>query len=480
MIAKLPSVITEKFFEPFCLSLEKLNDIMNELTASGCDLADIYLDHHQSQSWNMEDSTFKNNSYDAGYGAGLRAIKNELIGFASTTDLTTDSLLKSASKARLLLPHSTPAQFNENQLIEPKNLFPGNQQLLDAAIVEPFLRRCDSYARSLHQDCQQVILNLSLERQLVLIYREDRKLCWDDRPMIRFNCSIVLQEEGKPASSGYSGGGGRYDFTSWIDSNQALSIVDEALRLALVDAVAQPAPMGPMPVILGAGWPGVLIHEAVGHGLEADFIRKKSSIYHDQLGKMVASPLCTIIDDGRQENLRGSLGVDDEAEPTQATILIENGILKNFLFDRHQAFLMGKKSTGNGRRESALHCPMPRMTNTYLASGNDSLEDMIKSVSHGIYAVNFGGGSVDITSGQFVFSASEAYLIENGRVGPALKGVTLIGNGPAVLKKISMVGSNSQFDPGIGVCGKNGQGVPVTVGQPAVKVDELVVGGTHG
>jgi TldD protein len=235
-----------------------------------------------------------------------------------------------------------------------------------------------------------------------------------------------------------------------------------------------------MPVILGSGWPGVLIHEAVGHGLEADFIRKKSSIYHDKLGELVASPVCTIIDNGCIAGYRGSLGIDDEGEPTQSTTLIENGILKNFLFDRHQAFLMGTVSTGNGRRESALHCPMPRMTNTFLAAGQDSTAAMIESVPYGIYAVNFGGGSVDITSGQFVFSASEAYIIEKGQLKQPIKGATLIGNGPAVLKKISMVGHELRFDPGIGVCGKNGQGVPVTVGQPALKIDEIVVGGTNG
>lgn len=476
----LPSCVTKQFFEPFGLSLASLDTIMSQLTEHGCDLADIYLDYHQSQSWNIEDSTFKNNSYDAGFGAGLRAIKNELIGFSSTTDLSPQALRQSAAKAKLLLPQQSKRPPQARHIAAPLKLFPSEQHLLDATIVEPFLHRCDAYARSLHPHCEQVMLNLSLQRQLVLIYREDGRLAWDDRPMLRFNCTIVLQEPGKKPSSGYSGGGGRCDFMAWVSSDAAFFIIDEALRLALVDAKAEPAPMGAMPVILGAGWPGVLIHEAVGHGLEADFIRKKSSIYHDQQGQLVASPLCTIIDDGSIAGLRGSLGVDDEAQPTQKTTLIENGVLKNFLFDRHQAFLMGVQSTGNGRRESALDCPMPRMTNTYLAPGHDRLEDMIASVSHGIYAVNFGGGSVDITSGQFVFSANEAYLIEKGRLGPALKGVTLIGCGPTVLKKISMVGAQHAFDPGIGVCGKNGQGVPVTVGQPALKVDELVVGGTHG
>lgn len=479
-MAEIPDVIKQQFFEPFGLNGPSLNNIMAELTTTGPDLADIYFDYQQSQSWNMEDSTFKNSSYDAGYGAGLRAIKKELIGFASTTDLSVPALMTQAQRARLLLPEHSKIVLPPQSMHAPQQLFVPEQQLLTADQIEPFLVDCDNYARSLSPHCQQVLLNLSVSRQLVLIYREDGRLSWDDRPMLRFNCTIVLQNPSKPPCRGYSGGGGRCDFQKWFNTRSAKDIIDEALRLALVDEQAEPAPMGSMPVILGAGWPGVLIHEAVGHGLEADFIRKKSSIYHDQLGQMVASEHCTIIDDGQLPSLRGSLGVDDEGEPTQCTTLIKDGVLKQFLFDRHQALLMGRHSTGNGRRESALHCPMPRMTNTYLASGNHNDDEMIASVAHGIYAVNFGGGSVDITSGQFVFSASEAYLIENGRLGKPLKGATLIGHGPSVLKKISMVGAHSRFDPGIGVCGKNGQGVPVTVGQPAVKVDELVVGGTHG
>ncbi len=339
------------------------------------------------------------------------------------------------------------------------------------------LQRVDACARQADPRVIQANVSLAAEYETVIIMAADGHLAADVRPLIRLNISVVVEQNGR-REQGYAGGGGRFDYRYFIENDLGTVYAREAVRQALVNLEAIDAPAGTMPVVLGPGWPGVLLHEAVGHGLEGDFNRKGTSVFSGRMGTQVASSLCTVVDDGTLPNRRGSLNVDDEGTPTQCTVLIEKGILRNYLQDKRNARLMGMKSTGNGRRESYAHLPMPRMTNTYMLAGESAPEDIIGSVKKGIYAVNFGGGQVDITSGKFVFSASEAYLIENGKVTAPVKGATLIGNGPDVLTKVSMVGNDLKLDTGIGVCGKDGQSVPVGVGQPTLRVDALTVGGT--
>jgi TldD protein len=340
------------------------------------------------------------------------------------------------------------------------------------------LQRVDAYIRQKDNRVIQVTVSLAGEYETVLVMASDGHMAADVRPLVRFNVSLIVEQNGR-RESGYSGGGGRFNYQYFLQGDKAFEYADEALRQALVNLDAIDAPAGPMPVVLGPGWPGVLLHEAVGHGLEGDFNRKGISAYSGRMGERVASPLCTVVDNGTLPDRRGSLNVDDEGTPTQNNVLIENGILKNYMFDKRNARLMGVASTGNGRRESYADLPIPRMTNTYMLAGQSDPKDIIASVKRGLYAVNFGGGQVDITSGKFVFSASEAYLIEDGKIGAPVKGATLIGNGPDVLTKVSMVGNDLKLDTGVGICGKDGQSVPVGVGQPTLRVDELTVGGTR-
>jgi TldD protein len=340
------------------------------------------------------------------------------------------------------------------------------------------MQQVDRYIRTKDSHIVQVNISLAGEYETILVIASDGHLAADVRPLVRFNVSVIIEHNGR-RESGYAGGGGRYDYRQFMQDDQAFKYADEALRQATVNLDAIDAPAGTMKVVLGPGWPGVLLHEAVGHGLEGDFNRKGISAFSGRMGQRVASPLCTIVDDGTLHNRRGSLNIDDEGNPTQCNVLIENGILRSYMMDKRNARLMGVKSTGNGRRESYAHLPLPRMTNTYMLAGESSPEDIIASVDKGIYAVNFGGGQVDITSGKFVFSACEAYLIENGKIGAPVKGATIIGNGPEVLMKVSMVGNDLKLDAGVGICGKDGQSVPVGVGQPTLRVDEITVGGTR-
>jgi TldD protein len=336
----------------------------------------------------------------------------------------------------------------------------------------------DAYLRAKDSRIIQVNVSLAAEYETVMVMASDGHVGADVRPLVRFNVSCIVEDNGR-RESGYAGGGGRYDYEYFLKGGLAFKFADEALRQALVNMTAVEAPAGPMTVVLGPGWPGVLLHEAVGHGLEGDFNRKGISVYSDRMGQRVASDLCTIVDNGTLPGRRGSLNMDDEGVPTQNNILIEKGILKNYMMDKRNARLMGVESTGNGRRESYSSLPLPRMTNTYMLPGESDPQDIIRSVKKGLYAVNFGGGQVDITSGKFVFSASEAYLIEDGKVTSPVKGATIIGNGPDVLTRVSMVGNDLKLDEGVGVCGKDGQSVPVGVGQPTLKVDEITVGGTR-
>jgi TldD protein len=339
------------------------------------------------------------------------------------------------------------------------------------------LNRIDAEARQQDPRVKEVIVSLAGVHEVMMVAASDGTLAADVRPLVRCNVTVIVEQDGRREQAS-SGGGGRSDYSFFVDENRASGYASEAVRQALVNLEAVDAPAGSLPVVLGPGWPGILLHEAIGHGLEGDFNRKGTSAFSGMVGRQVASPLCTVVDDGTLSGRRGSLNVDDEGTPAQNTVLIENGILKGYMQDRMNAGLMGVSATGNGRRESYAHLPMPRMTNTYMHAGPHDPQEIIASVDKGLYAVNFGGGQVDITSGKFVFSASEAYLIENGKVTAPVKGATLIGNGPDVLKRVSMLGNDLRLDPGVGTCGKEGQSVPVGVGQPTMLIDELTVGGT--
>jgi len=478
----LPSFISAGFLEPWKLTTDDLIAVVNTLSRHDQIGADLYLEHQNSQQWSIEDSAFKDGRAHCGYGAGLRTIVGAQIGFASTSDLRLASLMRQAAKAGSLLgdPRKIFAGIHAHNRVNPI-VFPYNSDIVmhsDAEAIQDYLAQMDRKIREQSPLFSQVSIDFSQSLSQCLIVREDGQLAWDRRPMIHLSATGFLTKNGQ-TYTGRMGFGGRYSWEDFIMAGNCEEIAMEIYRLALLEQAAKPAPSGSMPVILGPGWPAVLIHEAVGHGIEADFNRKKTSVYHDQCGQSVASSLCTIIDDGTCPDLRGSLAIDDEGEDTSKTVLIENGILKNYLFDRQNAALMGCKTTGNGRRESAFSPPMPRMTNTYMAPGMHSVEEMIESVEDGLYAVNFGGGSVDITSGQFVFSTQEAYRIAKGKIKEPVRGATLIGIGPEVLKRISMVGKDFQHDRGVGTCGKNGQSVPVTVGQPSLKINQLVVGGEN-
>jgi TldD protein len=452
---------------------------MYQLAGKNVDYADLYFQSSYSESWLLENGIIKGGSFDIDRGVGVRAISGEKTGFAYADDILMPALEQAAHAARSIVKQG------DSQIVQGWHKAPGHDLYLPVNPVSSFsevekvslLQRVDAYIRQKEPRVAQINISLSGEYETILIMTSEGELACDVRPLVRFNVSLVIEHEGR-RESGHAGGGGRFDYQQLIKDDVVLHYADEALRQALVNFEAIDAPAGTMTVVLGAGWPGVLLHEAVGHGLEGDFNRKEISAYSGLIGQRVATELCTIVDNGTLPNRRGSLNIDDEGTPTQNNVLIEKGILRHYMMDKRNATLMGVKSTGNGRRESYSHLTIPRMTNTYMLAGETPPEEIIASVQKGIYAVNFGGGQVDITSGKFVFSASEAYLIENGKVGAPVKGATLIGNGPDVLMKISMVGNDLRLDDGVGVCGKEGQSVPVGVGQPTLRVDELTVGGT--
>ncbi|QFU24632.1 metalloprotease TldD [Shewanella eurypsychrophilus] len=467
------------------LSLDDLQGYLNIIHHHDIDFSDLYFQGSRHESWVLEDGIVKEGSFHIERGVGVRAITGEKTGFAYADEITPSALVASAEAARgIATSGGKGAGVQAWKRQEMKALYQSADPI--AAMEETkkieLLKQADAYIRSLDSRIIQVVISLSGVHEEILIAASDGTLAADIRPLVRFNCSVILEDNGK-RERGASGGGGRHDYQVLMETDDAglpncFSFAREAVRQASVNLTAIDAPAGEMPVILGAGWPGVLLHEAVGHGLEGDFNRKGSSAFSGLVGQQVASKLVTVVDDGTMVNRRGSLSVDDEGVQTQKTVLIEDGILKGYMQDKLNARLMGEKPTGNGRRESYAHLPMPRMTNTYMEAGVSDPSEMIKSVKKGIYAPNFGGGQVDITSGKFVFSASEAYLIENGEVTQAIKGATLIGNGPEAMKQISMVGNDLALDQGVGVCGKDGQSVPVGVGQPTLKLDSLTVGGT--
>lgn len=475
-------IVRHDLLDPAGLTDNQLHNVIHQLAGRNVDYADLYFQSSYSESWVLEDGIIKGGSFDIDRGVGVRAMSGEKTGFAYADDIVMPALEQAAHAARSIVKQGSPNAVQAwrkekgNELYLPINPLYSLTENDKVAL----LQRVDAYIRQKDHRVIQVHVSLAGEYETMLVMASDGHLSADVRPLVRMNISLVVEQNGR-RETGYAGGGGRFDYKHFTSTDIAIEYAEEALRQALLNLEAVDAPAGPMTVVLGPGWPGVLIHEAVGHGLEGDFNRKGISAYSGRLGQKVASTLCTIVDNGSLPNRRGSLNVDDEGTPTQNNILIENGILRGYMMDKRNARLMGVASTGNGRRESYAHIPMPRMTNTYMMPGESNPEDIIKSVKKGLYAVNFGGGQVDITSGKFVFSASEAYLIENGKIGRPVKGATLIGNGPEVLNKVSMVGNDLKLDAGIGVCGKDGQSVPVGVGQPTVKIDELTVGGTqHG
>ncbi len=429
----------------------------------------------------MEGGIIKDGSHSIEQGAGVRVVAGEKTGFAYSDRLELPVLLEAANNVKAIVRRGQNAQVNMISNTTPSIVHyyaPLNplKSLSDQEKID-LLKTVDSETRKLDPRIEEVIVSLSGVYENILIANQDGSLLADIRPLVRLNVSVIVVDNGK-REQGSMGGGGRCDYSCFIDQDTAIGYGREAVRVALVNLEADEAPAGNMPVVLGSGWPGILLHEAIGHGLEGDFNRKGTSAFSGRVGERVASDLCTVVDDGTLSGRRGSLSIDDEGTPTESTILIENGILKGYMQDKLNARLMGVKLTGNGRRESYAHLPMPRMTNTYMLAGQHDPEEIIKSVKKGLYARNFSGGQVDITSGKFVFSASEAYLIEDGKITRPVKGATLIGNGPDVLTKVSMVGNDLALDTGVGTCGKEGQSVPVGVGQPTLKIDGMTVGGT--
>lgn len=466
--------------EPSGLELSHLNRVIGHILTVPVDLADLYLQFSRFESWVLEDGIVKEGTHSIEQGFGVRAVCGDKTGFAYSDVIEFDTLMAAATNVRAIARHAVSAR---EAIAAPRGrqqLYPTTdplQSLTTEAKID-FLRRMDTLARRSDPRIEQVIVSLAGHYEIILIVTQDGCLHADVRPLVRFNVSVIIAQRGR-REQGSAGGGGRTDYRFFFEQQRAEGYVAEAVRQAQINLEAVEAPAGTMTVVLGSGWPGVLLHEAVGHGLEGDFNRKGTSAFSGRIGERVASPLCTVVDDGTLPGRRGSLNIDDEGTPTECTVLIENGILKGYLQDRMNAHLMGTVPTGNGRRESYAYPPLPRMTNTYLLAGKHSPEEIIASVDKGLYAKNFGGGQVDITSGKFVFSASEAYLIENGRITCPVKGATLIGNGPNVLTRVSMVGNDLNLDPGVGTCGKDGQSVPVGVGQPTLRVDELTVGGTN-
>ncbi len=469
----------EQLLDDQHIGQQTVYSLLESLSENTPDYADLYFQYSVSESWFLEQGIVKSGTYNISHGVGTRAVNGEQTGFAYSDDLNRQAIEKAIDFAKGISSTNTPVKLQTFQQVPTIAKYSGLNPLgsLNAQEKVDFLKRIDVLARK-EPKVTQVSASISGAYSDVLIAASDGVYQKDYRPMVRVSVSVIVEHNGRVESAS-SGGGGRYDYRYFIDHNLDEIYVAEAIRQALVALEASGAPAGNMPVILGSGWPGVLLHEAIGHGLEGDFNRKGTSVFADKMGEQVASSKCSIVDNGTLANRRGSLTIDDEGVPTQQTTLIENGILKGYLFDKMNARLMGVESTGNGRRESYAHIPMPRMTNTYMLNGEDTLAEMIASVDEGIYAVNFDGGQVDITSGKFVFSANEAYLIKNGKIAHPVKGVTLIGAGDEVLKKISMVANDLKLDGGIGICGKEGQSVAVGVGQPSLKIDELTVGGTQ-
>jgi TldD protein len=478
---ELISRVQTQLLSPQNLDLTTIDQAMGQLMGPGIDFGDFYFQHSKRENWTFEDGIVKDGAHSIEQGVGVRAVSGEKTGFAYSDSMDKASLLDSALSARAIssggnsFTHkSANASTMSTQLymaVDPVASMPAEEKVA-------LLRSVDAYVRSADPRVQKVTVSLAGALDTVMVINSAGVMAADIRPLVRMNVQVIVEQNGR-RESGYAGGGGRFDYQELFDGNRPYDIAKEALRQALVNLEAVDAPAGVMPVVLGSGWPGVLLHEAVGHGLEGDFNRKGTSVYSGRIGERVAAKGVTIVDDGTMAKRRGSLSVDDEGTPTQYNVLIEDGILRAYMQDTLNARLMGVAPTGNGRRESFAHLPMPRMTNTYMLAGTHAPEEIIASVKRGLYAPNFGGGQVDITSGKFVFTASEAYLIEDGKITRPVKGATLIGNGPETMNKVSMIGTDLALDAGVGICGKDGQSVPVGVGQPSLKIDSMTVGGTN-
>ena len=467
-----------KFFDSTDLDLNKAESIVSS-TLNKCDDGELYLENSKSEAIILDDNKIKSSNFTTDVGYGFRAITDDVVAYSHSNDISENSLKNSSANLKSTLLSNKgnyDHQIKKTNQKFYKEIDPIDNKSMDSKIK--LLNEINDYARSIDNSVQQVTANFLGEKKDIEILRSGGELLKDSRPLVRINVSIMLEKNGRKETGVY-GIGGRQSYDDYLKNDNWKNVCDEAFRIANTNLQSKPSPAGEMKVVLGPGWPAILIHEAIGHGLEGDFNRKKTSAFHNLVGQKIASDSVTIIDDGTLDNRRGSLNIDDEGTPTEKTVLIENGILKNFMQDRLNARLMKTKSTGNGRRESYKHIVMPRMRNTIMLSGNNTQEEMIKSVDKGIFAVSFGGGQVDITSGKFVFNCTEAYEIINGKIGAPLKGATLIGDGPSSLKEVAMVGNDMMLDPGIGTCGKAGQGVPVGVGQPSLLINKMTVGGTQ-
>ncbi|MBP7608982.1 MAG: metalloprotease TldD [Steroidobacteraceae bacterium] len=464
---------------PADLDENRVARVLGDVMGHAVDYTDIYFQLTREESWALEDGIVKDGAHSIEQGVGVRALAGEKTGFAYSDEVMLPALLEAAHAARAISRSGAGGSVQAWHATSGRGLYPAVDPVETMADDDKvkLLEQIDREARSLDSRITQVMASLSASHDIVLVMASDGTLAGDVRPLVRLNVSVIIEQDGR-REQGYAGGGGRFAYTEFLASERWRALVKEAVRTAQVNLEAMPAPAGTMTVVLGAGWPGVLLHEAVGHGLEGDFNRKGTSAFSGRIGQQVAAKGVTIVDDGTLAARRGSLNVDDEGTPTQCTTLIEDGCLRGYLQDKLNARLMGVKPTGNGRRESFAALTLPRMTNTYMLPGQHAPEEIIASVDKGLYCRNFGGGQVDITSGKFVFSASEAYLIENGRITRPVKGATLIGNGPEVMTRVSMIGNDLKLDDGVGTCGKEGQEVPVGVGQPTLRVDALTVGGT--
>ncbi len=474
------SIAERCLLTPFQLDTHQLDQVFGEILSHHIDYADLYFQHSRTEGWVLEEGIVKSGSFNIDQGVGVRALSGEKTAFAYSDDISISALLSAAKATRAIANQGNSSStriITHNNDHHPLLYLPHDPiaSITDNEKVQ-LLEKLEKYARALDNRIIQVLASLSGEYEVIMVIRSDGKLVADVRPLVRVSLQVIAEENGR-REQGVAGGGGRFDysyFTNEILSNYA----QQAVHQAIINLSAKPAPAGTMTVVLGSGWPGILLHEAIGHGLEGDFNRKGSSAFSNRIGERVAADGVTVVDDGTLINRRGSLTVDDEGNPAQNTVLIENGVLRGYLQDSLNARLMKQPLTGNGRRESFAHIPMPRMTNTYMLNGDKAPEEIIASVKQGLYAANFGGGQVDITSGKFVFSAAEAYMIENGKITYPVKGATLIGNGPDVLTRVSMIGNDLSLDPGVGTCGKEGQSVPVGVGQPTLRIDGLTIGGT--
>ena len=470
---------TDVLLKPYALDAGALHKVLGGILSHKVDYADLYFQYSRAESWSLEEGQVKSGSFNIDQGVGVRAVSGEKTAFAYSDDISLPALQSAADATRAIAVRGEERavqamkRTNSPQLYLPRDPI---ASLRDEDKVK-LLERLEQFARALDPRVTQVMASLAGEYEVVMMARHDGQMAADIRPLVRVSIQVIAEQDGR-REQGSAGGGGRFDY-GYFSDEVLQDYAKKAVHQAITNLDARPAPAGSMTVVLGSGWPGILLHEAIGHGLEGDFNRKGSSAFSGRIGQKVAADGVTVVDDGTIANRRGSLNMDDEGNPTQRTVLIENGILKGYLQDTLNARLMGMPVTGNARRESYAHIPMPRMTNTVMLNGDKSPEEIIKSVKKGLYAVNFGGGQVDITSGKFVFSAAEAWMIEDGKLTYPVKGATLIGNGPDVLTRVSMIGNDMALDTGVGTCGKDGQSVPVGVGQPTLRIDGLTVGGTN-